>query len=62
MHWVSSKLTAHESPLLRQILPLFLGLCQEHQIDAVMRLYQARKVDLRRGTRLGKEDRLVVWK
>ena len=22
LHWVSSKLTAHESPLLRQILPL----------------------------------------
>ena len=79
LHWVSSKLTAHESPLLRRILPLLqagtvlladrgfasysnLGLCQEHQIDAVMRLHQARKVDLRRGTRLGKEDRLVLWK
>ena len=65
LHWVSSKLTAHESPLLRQILPLLpagtllladrgfasysnLGLSQERQIDAVMRLHQARKVDLRR--------------
>ena len=79
LHWVNSKLTAHESPLLRQILPVLpagtvlladrgfasysnLGLCQERQIDAVMRLHQARKVDLRRGTRLGKEDRLVLWK
>ena len=65
LHWVNSKLTAHESPLLRQILPVLhagtvlladrgfasysnLGLCQERQIDAVMRLHQARKVDLRR--------------
>ena len=78
MHWVNSKLIAHESPLLRQILPVLpagtvlladrgfasysnFGLCQERQIDAVMRLHQARKVDLRRGTRLGKEDRLVLW-
>ncbi|MGC8000355.1 IS4 family transposase, partial [Salmonella enterica] len=28
----------------------------------VMRLHQARKVDLRKGKRLGKNERLVVWK
>ena len=79
LHWVSSKLTAHESPLLRSMLSLFepddvlladrgfssysnLALCLKYQIDALMRLHQARKADLRRGTRLGKQDRLVVWK
>jgi len=78
-YWVSSRLTAHESPLLRSLLALLkpddvlladrgfssysnLALCLKHRLDAVMRLHQARKVDLRKGTRLGKEDRLVVWK
>ena len=31
-------------------------------IDAVMRLHQARKMDFRRGKRLGDNDRLVAWK
>jgi len=39
-----------------------LALCSEHQLDAVMRLHQARRVDLRRGKPLGKEDRLMEWK
>jgi hypothetical protein len=30
-------------------------------VDAVMRLHQARRTDFRRGTRLGPNDRLVVW-
>ena len=79
LHWVNSKLTAHESPLLRTLLGRIqegsivladrgfssysnLALCVENQLDAVVRLHQARKVDLRRGTKLGKEDRLEVWK
>ena len=79
LHWVSSKLTVCESPLLRSLLSLFepgdvlladrgfssysnLALCLQHGVDALMRLHQARKVDLRRGTRLGKHDRLVTWK
>lgn len=39
-----------------------LALCQQFGMDAVMRLHQARKVDLRKGKRLGKNERLVVWK
>jgi hypothetical protein len=39
-----------------------LALCLHSGIDAVMRLHQARKVDLRCGKPLGKQDRLVVWK
>lgn len=79
LHWVSSRLHEHESPLLRRLLPLLeadevlltdrgfasysnLALCQQHGIDAVMRLHQARKVDLRKGKRLGRNDRLVAWK
>lgn len=38
-----------------------LALCQQQGLDAVMRLHQARKIDLRQGKRLGKEDRLVLW-
>lgn len=38
-----------------------LALCQQQGLDAVMRLHQARQIDLRQGKRLGKEDRLVVW-
>lgn len=79
LHWVSSKIQAHESPLLRSLIALMqkgsivltdrgfcsysnLALCLEHQLDAVMRLHQARKADMRRGKKLGKLDRLVVWK
>jgi Transposase DDE domain len=31
-------------------------------VDVVVRLHQRRKADLRRGRRLGREDRLVSWK
>lgn len=79
LHWVSSKLTAHESPLLRSLIAwiqkgsIVLGdrgfcsygniaLCLDNQLDAVMRLHQARKVDMRCGKKLGKLDRLAVWK
>ena len=78
LHWVSGKLTEHEGPLLRKLLPLLqagqivltdrgfssysnLALCQQQGLDAVMRLHQARKIDMRQGKRLGKEDRLVLW-
>ena len=36
--------------------------CRQRGIEAVMRLHQKRRADLRFGKRLGKEDRLVVWK
>lgn len=79
LHWVSSKLSAHESPLLRSMLSLLeagdvllvdrgfssysnLALCLKHRMDALMRLHQARKLDLRHATRLGKHDWLVTWK
>ena len=79
LHWVSSKLHAHECPQLRSLIPLIekgsilltdrgfcsysnLALCLEHQLDAVMRLHQARKVDMRCGKKLGKLDRLIKWK
>lgn len=79
LHWVSSKLTTHECPLLRSLIPLMqkgsiiltdrgfcsysnLALCLEYQLDAVMRLHQARKADMRYGKKLGKLDRLVKWK
>ena len=79
LHWASSQLQRHESPLLRSLLPLMekgsivltdrgycsysnLALCVEHQLDAVMRLHQARKVDMRCGKKLGKLDRLAEWK
>jgi len=41
----------------------FFDICQLRQrgIDVVLRLHQARPADFRRGRRLGKGDRLVVW-
>jgi len=79
LHWVSTKLSEHESPLLPKLLPFLqagevvltdrgycsysnLALCRQKGIDAVMRLHGARKVDLRQGKNLGKQDRLQVWK
>jgi hypothetical protein len=79
LHWVTTQLREHESPLLRHLLPLFqagevllsdrgfssysnLALCKRAGVEAIMRLHQARKVDLRKGKRLGKNDRLVTWK
>jgi len=35
---------------------------EQRGIDSVMRLHQARKVSFAEGRRLGKDDRLVVWK
>ena len=71
LHWVSSKLTAHESPLLRQILPLLQagtvlladrgfasyskGLCQESR-SCVFRLARS-KADWARRTALWKRPR-----
>jgi len=39
-----------------------IALLQQLGIDVVMRLHQRRPVDFRTGTRLGKDDHLVVWK
>src|SRR5690625_12658 len=39
-----------------------LALCKQHGAEAVMRLHQARKIDLRNSRRLGKDDCQVVWK
>jgi len=39
-----------------------LALLWQKEIPALFRLHQARGGDLRRGQRLGKNDRLVVWK
>lgn len=33
-----------------------------HQVDTVMRMHQRRKVDFRKGRRLGDQDRLQIWK
>ena len=33
----------------------------QRNVDVVFRLHQARKTDFRKGKRLGKQDRLVVW-
>ena len=33
----------------------------QQQVDVLFRLHQARTTDFRQGTRLGKDDRLVVW-
>jgi hypothetical protein len=38
-----------------------LGLLYLRQVPALFRLHHARSGDLRRGKRLGKQDRLVVW-
>jgi hypothetical protein len=35
---------------------------QSRGVDVVVRLHQRRQVDFRRGRRLGREDRLVIWK
>jgi hypothetical protein len=34
----------------------------ERQVDTVMRLHQARKIDFRKGRRLGDSDRIQTWK
>jgi putative transposase len=38
-----------------------IALLQEYGVDVVFRLHQSRKVDFRRGRRLGPDDHLVVW-
>lgn len=38
-----------------------LASLQKKGVDSVMRLHQMRKADFRTGSRLGPEDRLVVW-
>jgi hypothetical protein len=38
-----------------------IALLQEYGVDVVFRLHQRRKVDFRRGRRLGADDHLVVW-
>lgn len=39
-----------------------LALLWRQGVASLMRLHQARSADLRRGKRLGKDDRLVVWR
>jgi hypothetical protein len=39
-----------------------LAFCSQRGIEAVMRLHQGRRADMRYGKRLGKYDRLVIWK
>jgi hypothetical protein len=39
-----------------------IALLQQKQVDVVMRLHQRRPADFRKGQRLGREDRVVVWK
>jgi len=38
-----------------------IALLMEMGVDVVMRLHQRRPVDFRRGRRLGRDDRLMVW-
>ena len=38
-----------------------MALLQERRVDVVARLHQQRRVDFRRGRRLGRDDHLVVW-
>jgi hypothetical protein len=40
---------------------LALGSLLAQGVDSVLRLHQARRVDFRRGKRLGKDDQLIVW-
>ena len=40
---------------------LMLALLQHQDVDAVFRQHQARKVDFRRGRRLGRGEHVVVW-
>lgn len=40
---------------------LALGSLLAQGVDSVLRLHQNRRVDFRRGKRLGKDDQLVVW-
>ncbi len=39
-----------------------IGVMLARGVDCVMRLHQARPRDFRRGKRLGKDDRLVIWR
>ena len=38
-----------------------MALCREHGCDAVFRMHQRRRVDFRRGRRLGPSDHVVTW-
>jgi len=38
-----------------------IALLQRQQVDSVFRLHGARKVDFRKGQRLGKNDRIFTW-
>jgi len=40
---------------------LALGSLLAQGVDSVLRLHQTRRVDFRRGQRLGKDDQLIVW-
>jgi len=39
-----------------------IALLQQRGVDVVLRLHQRRRVDFRRGQRLGRNDHLVVWR
>src|SRR5262249_4258137 len=39
-----------------------VALLRQRGVDVVLRLHQRRPVDFRRGGRLGRDDRLVVWR
>lgn len=39
----------------------FIAECEARGVHVVMRLHQAREVDMRKGGRLGKGDRLQIW-
>jgi hypothetical protein len=39
-----------------------VALLRQRAVDAVLRLHQRRPVDFRRGGRLGRDDRLVLWR
>jgi putative transposase len=40
---------------------LMIALLMQRKVDVCARIHQARPVDFRRGRRLGKNDRLIVW-